>query len=155
MSHRTWALVTDGVRARVLRRLDGADGQDPVAFFDKSEARHLRAQLTAGVHDDRSRNPGADQDDAPRQPGPIQSDMQDFAQEILGRLAAYERAHDLDRLAIFAPPAMLEILRHELPANLRRILLMDRAVNLMTLPEDALRGRVLHLIHDYTNRHCA
>jgi len=40
------------------------------------------------------------------------------------------------------------VLRLELPAGLKRILMMDSPLNLISLPERELRDRVLHLIHE-------
>ena len=43
---------------------------------------------------------------------------------------------------------MLGVLQMALPASLKRILVAERALNLITLPEPELRKRVLQLIHE-------
>lgn len=152
MALRIWALVTDGMRARILRRLDSVDGEDPVELFSTSGARHLRDSMAITSRDDLS----ADDDegdvtsDAPG--GPIRKDMEEFAHDILGFLELHRRADDFERLAIFAGPLMLGVLQMALPASLKHILVAERALNLITLPEPELRKRVLQLIHENDKR---
>ena len=78
--------------------------------------------------------------------------MEEFAHDILGFLELHRRADDFERLAIFAGPLMLGVLQMALPASLKRILVAERALNLITLHEPELRKRVLQLIHENDKR---
>ncbi len=69
----------------------------------------------------------------------IRRDMQDFARDTVELLERHHRDGDFDRLAVFAAPDMLIILRQEIPVSLRASVLLERAVNLIALPSDELR----------------
>lgn len=139
---KTWALVTNGVRARILRGLETRGAQDPIELVSKTRSTHLRDALSdkpgrSFASDGSGRRsamaPGTD---------PIQRDMQDFARETLTLLEQHFRARDYALLAIFAAPKMLGILRQELPASLRDAVTLERATNLIGLPEAELRETV-------------
>ena len=59
--------------------------------------------------------------------------------ELLARLDSHRLAGELERLAIFAAPDMLGILRAEMPRSLRSRKTLERAQNLMPLNEAELR----------------
>jgi protein required for attachment to host cells len=146
---RTWALVLDAVRARILRDLGHRTAPAPGELVAAASARHLRAAV-----DDR---PGRSQssDHSGRRSAmepatdPIRQDMQDFARETVALLETHRRAGDFDRLAVFADPRMLGILRAELPPALQAAIFLESPVNLVPLSEPALRDRVLRLIGDH------
>ena len=69
--------------------------------------------------------------------------MQDFARDTVDLLERHRHAGDFDRLAIFAPPDMLDILHQEMAADLRSTVILERAVNLIALPALELREVVL------------
>ena len=109
----TWALVTNGVRARILRGLEDGDSEDPVELVSKTASTHLREIL--------SDKPG-----------------RSFESDGSGR-----RAGRLTRLAIFAAPKILGILRQELPTSLKEAVILQRDVNLIPLPEKELRDTMI------------
>jgi len=74
---------------------------------------------------------------------PILRDMQDFARDTLGVLEEHLRAGRLSRLAIFAAPKMLGVLRDEMPAALREAVILERDLNLVNLSEAELRETVI------------
>lgn len=148
MKPRTWALVMDGMRARILRRLDSVDGEDPVEMVSKAASVHLRDIMADTLERGFSTDQGSGQAVRAPDDNPIRHDMEEFARDTLSYLEAHHRSDDFERLAIFAAPAMLGVLRMELPAGLKRILMMDSPLNLISLPERELRDRVLHLIHE-------
>jgi len=138
-----WALVTNGVRARILRGLEARDADAPVELVSKAEATHLRDHLT-----DRPGRSFASDESGRRsamEPGsdPILRDMQDFARDTLGVLEEHLRAGRLSRLAIFAAPKMLGVLRDEMPAALREAVILERDLNLVNLSEAELRETVI------------
>jgi protein required for attachment to host cells len=73
---------------------------------------------------------------------PILRDMEDFARETLATLERHLSAGHLTRLAIFAAPKMLGILRRQMPASLHDVLILERDLNLINLPGADLRDAV-------------
>jgi len=146
MRHKTWALVSDGVRARILRDLEDGDSQDPIELFSKAESTHLRDYLSD--RSGRSFASGADGRRSAMEPGsdPVLRDMQDFAQETFSVLEDNFRKGQMTRLAIFAAPKMLGILRREIPASLNKAVILERDLNLINLPEKDLRQAVIRAL---------
>lgn len=144
MSARTWAVVMDGVRARILRRIDSVNGEEPVELVSKAGQLRMKAQMTRQQPPQPNGQPVAPETGS----DPIGDDIQDFAHQTLSFLDAHHRRDDFERLAIFASPAMLRVLRLALPAGLKRSLMMDRPLNLIALPEGELRDRVRQLIQE-------
>lgn len=77
---------------------------------------------------------------------PIRQDMQDFAREMIGQLDSHRRAQDFSRLIILATPAMLGILREEMPPALRQRIVFERATNVIQLPESDLRRLIRKML---------
>lgn len=139
----TWALVCDAVRARIVRDLEDGALKAPGELVSRARSPHLRRflsdpDLPGPASDLRRRGPS--EHDAT---GPLLDDMREFGRETLIRLDRQFRAGAFRRLALFAPPRMLGILRAELPEALRGVVVHESAVDLVGLPEDALRERVL------------
>ena len=145
---RTWALVMNGVRARVLRGVEDSDGEDPVELVSRANSTHLRDIMTDKPG--RSFASGASGRRSGMELGsdPILRDMQDFAGETADFLEKHRRAGDFARLAVFAEPKMLGILRKEFPATLWSTVFLDMPLNLIALPESALRSRVIDEIRN-------
>ncbi|MDG4648451.1 host attachment protein [Roseibacterium sp. SDUM158017] len=140
---KTWALVTNGVRARILRGLDGSGGgEEPIELHSKAASTHL-GEIMA---DQAGRSFASDASGrrSAMEPGsdPVQRTMQDFAREILDSLEAHRHEGRLGRLAIFAAPRMLGILRHEMPASLGETVVLERDLNIVNLPDAELRDAV-------------
>lgn len=149
---KTWALVTNGVHARILRDLENGDSEEPIELVSKSEGTHMREILSDKAG--RSFASGAGGRRSAMEPGtdPILRDMQDFAHETLTVLEGHARAGHLSRLAIFAAPKMLGILRQRMPATLRRAVILERDLNLMNLPEADLRKTVVEALRERPSR---
>ena len=139
---RTWALVMNGVRARILRGVANGDGEDHVEIVSRAALRHMRDMLA------RQTGPGVDREDT--EGDSVARDMQEFAAETGEVLEQHRRAGDFARLAVFAEPRMLAVLRAELPATLRKAVVLELPLNLITLPERELRQRVrAHLLNGF------
>lgn len=147
---RTWALVMNGVRARILRGVENSDGEDPIEIVSRATSTHLREIMSDkagrtfpsdGEGQRSAMEPGSD---------PILRDMQDFAAETVEVLERHRRAGDFARLAVFAEPKMLGILRAEFPSTLRAAVFLDLPLNLVSVPERELRERVLEHIRKST-----
>lgn len=139
---KTWALVTNGVRARILPGLEGGAAQEPIEIVSKSASPHLREIMSDRAG--RSFASDASGRRSAMEPGsdPILRDMQDFAQETLDLLAARREAGEFSRLAIFAAPKMLGILRRQMPQALRAAVFLERDLNLINLSAAELRETV-------------
>ena len=139
---RTWALVTNGVRARILRGLDDGEAEDPIELVSKSDSPHLRDILTD--RPGRSFASDASGRRSAMEPGsdPILHDMETFARETCDVLEDHLRAGDMTRLAVFAAPRMLGVLRHQMPDTLKGAVFLERDLNLVNLSEADLRETV-------------
>lgn len=140
---KTWALVTNGISARILRSLERDGAVHDQELVRKTKAPHVRQVLLGrpgGSYplDARgawsAKETGADL---------ILRDMAHFAQEVSDLLECHCRAGDFRQLAVFAPPRMMTILRQEFSAALIRTLTWQRAVDLMNLSQPDLRRAVL------------
>lgn len=138
----TWALVTDGVRARILRDLERA-GKPPPELLRKSSMPRIRAFLSAPEPDpiawrpDRDRRVGSGSGSEP-----VRSDMRDFCDRIAGELLEQHRSGAFRRLAVFAGPTVLEVFRDIMPTGLGRTICCAIAPDLMNLSETALRREI-------------
>ncbi|WP_102108041.1 host attachment protein [Oceaniglobus roseus] len=147
-SARTWALVMNGVRARILRGLEDTDGEDQIEIVHRAASMHLRDVLTDRAG--RSFSSGSGGRRSAMEPGtdPILRDMQDFASDICEVLEQHRKAGAFARLAILVEPRMLGILRARMPAPLHESVVLERPMNLVALPEKELRERVLDLVRN-------
>ena len=144
---KTWALVSDGVRARILRDLEDGGAQAPIErFVSKAKSTHLRDYLSDKAG--RSFASGAAGRRSAMEPGsdPVLRDMQDFAQETLSVLEDHYQKGDMTGLAVFAAPKMLGVLRREISASLKAVVILERDLNLINLPEADLRAAVIRAL---------
>jgi protein required for attachment to host cells len=128
---KTWALVADGERARVL---SGLEGDAPGIMLDlttEAPTRHLGEMMA----DDAGRSFASTQSGrrSAMEPGsdPVRRDMQDFARATFDTLEKHRRKGAFDRLAIFAAPKMLGILRDEMPPQLKDRVILEKPANLL------------------------
>lgn len=144
----TWALVADGVRARILRELEaGTDTSAPVSeLVSRSRSQHLRDIMSDKPGGTRLPDRGGRRSAMDYSADPIRRDMQDFAREIIEHLDMHRRAGDFQSLAIFAAPHMLGILRQSTPPALGRTVILEDARNLVPLGEAELREVVREAI---------
>lgn len=141
--HKTWALVTDGVRARILRNLEGGGSEDPIELVSKAESSHLRGLLSGKSGRGLDTELLGQFSQLKPRAHPVIRDMQDFACQTLDFLEGHFRAGHLTRLAIFAAPKMLGILRQVMPASLKDAVILERDLYLIELPEADLRDAVI------------
>lgn len=151
MAVRTWALVIDPKRARVLRGFNGLDGEEPIEFISHASGAHLRAIVAPedkpGVAQHSTAAQGSNGAAATAAiAAALRRDMVDFVEDILSFLELRHHAHHFDRLVILADPSILPTLQTHLSAVLRDGLITQSARQLMTLPEGALRQRVRAII---------
>lgn len=143
---RIWALVSNGVRARILRGLEQRPSEAPDELVSRARSSHLR--LAVSDRSGRCFAPDRSGRRAAMEPGtdPIRRDMQDFARELLAMLEMHRRAGDFDRLVILAGPEMLGILRQERSKALERAIVLERAINLVQLPAGELADAIRDML---------
>ncbi|WP_161594594.1 host attachment protein [Marimonas lutisalis] len=140
---RTWALVIDGVKARILRGiLDGrSPAEAPAELVNKSRHGHLRRTFEAGHTHHTSASASRDcKSEA------IRSDMEEFAIYVCSFLDSHRLARDFDQLAILATPIMLDLLKQKMRPPLRRTVYFECAASLVHLSESDLRQKVAEIL---------
>ena len=132
-----------------MRGVEDGDGEDTVELVSRATSTHLRDIMTDKPG--RSFSSGATGRRSGIEMGsdPIQRDMQDFAGEAAEFLEKQRRGGDFARLAVFAEPKMLGILRKEAPATLWATVILDLPLNLIALSERDLRLRVIDEIRNH------
>ena len=143
---KTWALVTNGTRALILCDLDDGDSGTPMEIISKSSFSHLRDYLSD--REGRSFSSGSAGRRSAMEPGsdPVLHDMQDFVQEILEQLESHLRTKDFERLAIFAAPKVLGLLRQRMSTALRGHVVLERSTNLIGIPTAEMREIVRRVL---------
>lgn len=138
----------NGMRARILQGVEDSDGEETVELVSKASSTHLRDLMSDKAGRSFSSGSAGRRSAIEMGSDPILRDMQDFAGETADFLEKHRRAGDFARLAVFAEPKMLGILRKESPATLWATVFLDLPLNLIALSERALRERVLDEIHN-------
>lgn len=133
-SPKTWILIADSSRARILRHCGPGKGLEAVDGHDfRSEQRKLRdilADRPGRVHDSagKSRHAMEPATDAVRQ------DETAFARSLAAVLAKALRRRQFDRLVLVAPPKALGDLRSELSAPVQAALIAEVNKDLTGVP---------------------
>ena len=128
----TWALVSDCVRARILRGLErgAGDPDPPTELVERPRGARIRATLAG----------------APEEADRPDDDIAQFAGALAQFLDIHRIAADFARLAVFAEPRMLAALRDAAPEALWSTVVLEEPRNLVVLPETALRAAVLEAL---------
>lgn len=135
---RTWIVIADGVRCRVLTNDGPGRGVQPRPDMDfRSEQRRLR--------DIMADRPGRAFDSAGKgrhgleySSDPVREDERQFARSLIDLLDAEAAANAYDRLVLVAPPQTLGDLRPLLTKRLRQHVVKEIAKDLTRLPNDKL-----------------
>ena len=145
---KTWALVINGARCRILRGL-AVDGDEvPAELVLRSESRHLRDIMSdkpgrsfasAGGERRSAMEYASDQ---------IAEDRREFLRQVITLLESHRCAGDFDRLAIFAEHDMLGYLRQMLPRTLADLVILEEPKNLLHLSAKDLAEVVSHEFKD-------
>ena len=140
-----WILIADATRARILRGIARA-GEAPLPeLVMRTEAHKLR-DIMADKPGRTSFIPslwaaldyGTD---------PLKDDDRKFLREVAALLDSHRRAGEFRRLAIFAEPRTLGLLRTILPVALRRLVCHETAANLLKVPPQELPQLLLRHLH--------
>ncbi len=131
-----WALVTDGMRAHILRDLEGDQGDDPAPMDLVMRAHSDRLRSYIG----RPQDAAQDALSAPREI--LQPDLDPFAAEIAAELDRHRLAGDFDTLAVFAPEAVARAITRHMTPGLLSTIFLERPAILVSTDEKAMRQAV-------------
>lgn len=128
---RTWALVVNGARCRILRGVSGRGSDAPAELVLRSEARNLRDIMSDKPGRSFASMGGGRRSAMEYTSDPVAEDQQEFIRQIIALLESHRRAGDFDRLAIFAEHDMLGHLRRMMPQTLADLVVREVPKNLL------------------------
>jgi hypothetical protein len=130
----TWAIVANRATARILRGLEAPDtnGAPPGELVHRARSARLAARLSEASAQPPSR----------AETGAMASDLRDFAHEIAQLLDVHRLAGDVERIALWAPRAVLDSILAAMSAPLRAAVFLTGERDLTALSETALRACV-------------
>lgn len=140
---RTWVLVADGARARIIRQLhpkrEAEQQLDDLVF----EIDHKQLGEVMSDRPGRSfASHGTRRSAMEYHSDPVQAQEEQFATSLIDTLVQHLAAGSFDALAIVAEPRMLGVLRQNLPASLRDLIAGEVAKDLTKLPALKLRAAI-------------
>jgi protein required for attachment to host cells len=148
VTSRTWALVVNGARCRILRGVSGQVEDAPSELVLRSESRNLR-DIMADKPGRSFASMGGGRRSAMEYAGdPLAEDQRDFIRQIIALLESHRRAGDFDRLAIFAEHDMLGHLRQLMPQMLAGLVIREVPKNLLHLSAQELAETVARKLDD-------
>nr|WP_292242816.1 host attachment protein [Mesorhizobium sp.] len=143
---RTWVLIADGARARILRDALSTgktpDKQEDLVFH--TEPRQLR-EIMADKPGRSFASTGARRSAMEYHSDPVREEDRAFAAKLAHTLHGHHVAGDFDQLVVAAPPQMLGDLRLAFPESLRKVTAAEIAKDLTKLPEHELRDVIRKL----------
>lgn len=147
---KTWVLVADGARARILRGLnflgEKIDDEAEISFV----AEHLRAADYWADKPGRSHASANSRRSAMEMTSdPVRQAEQDFATMLINELETYHEASAFDRLALIAAPQMLGDLRAALPASLKEMVVAEVVKDLTKMTAPDLQATVTKLLQEH------
>jgi protein required for attachment to host cells len=140
--NKTWILIADGSRGRIIRQLrpDAGTGDrlDDLIF----ETDHKKLSEIMADRPGRSiTSMGTRRSAMEYHSQPVQEQEARFAGMMLSTLARAYAAQEFDRLVIVAEPRMLGAIRLKLPSTLRRVVVEEVAKDLTSLsPQELFRA---------------
>ncbi len=145
---RTWALVMNGTRCRILRGLV-RDQDDALAeLVLRSEFRNLRDIMSDKPGRSFPAMGGGRRSAMAYSNDPIAEDQREFIRQVIALLDSHRRAGEYDRLAIFAEHDMLGHLRQMMPRTLRDMVIREVPKNLLQLSAQDLLDTILQELND-------
>ncbi|MFD2252591.1 protein required for attachment to host cells [Pseudochelatococcus lubricantis] len=145
-AEKTWVLVADGARARIVRDLGtsleaGERPEDLVFEIDHKQLREIMADKPGRAFSSH----GVRRSAMEYTSDPVQEQEAAFAATLLEELERRHAAHEFDKLAIIAEPRLLGVIRRILPAALRETVVNEISKDLTKLPNRELREAIAEL----------
>lgn len=142
---KTWVLVADGARARILRSLGAGQGLATVEEFTAPEGRALAQDLG-------SDRPGRTQmASGNRHAVEPRSDPRDlveeaFLRQVAHRLEEANRDRSFDRLVVVAPPRAMGLMRKALSSQVQARVAGEMTKDLTRIPDHALPEHLREMV---------
>lgn len=144
---RTWALVLNGSRCRILRELSSSSDEGLSELVLRSESRKLR-DIMSDKPGRSFASKGGRRSAMEYSGDPVSEDQREFIRQIIALLESHRRAGDFVRLAVFAEHDMLGQLREMMPQSLADLVVREVPKNLLHLSEQDLVEAVLRGLPD-------
>lgn len=148
VTSRTWALVVNAARCRILRGVGNKRTDAPAELVLRSEARSLRDIMSDKPGRSFSSMGGGRRSAMEYAGDPIAEDQREFIRQITALLESHRRAGDFDRLAVFAEHDMLGHLRQMMPQTLTDLVVREVPKNLLHLSVQELAEAVSRAMQD-------
>jgi protein required for attachment to host cells len=145
---KTWSLVLNGSRCRILRGVANTSEQAPPELVMRSESRKLRDIMSDKPGRSFSSGSGGRRSAMEYASDPVGEDQRDFVRQVIALLESHRRAGDFDRLAIFAEHDMLGQLREMMPKALADMVVREVPKNLLHLSAQELAEAVSRSMPD-------
>lgn len=145
---KTWALVLNSARCRILRGLGADGGEVPAELVLRSESRHLRDIMSDKPGRSFASAGGGRRSAMEYASDQIAEDRRDFLRQVIALLESHRCAGDFDRLAVFAEHDMLGYLRQMIPRALADLVILEEPKNLLHLSVQELAEVVSHEVRD-------
>lgn len=145
---RTWALVMNGTRCRILRGLVTPKENALAELVLRSEFRNLRGVMSGKPGRSFTSMGGGRRSALEYSSDPVAEDQREFIRQVIALLESYRRADEYDRLVVFAEHNMLRHLRQMMPADLREMVIREVPKNLLQLSAQDLPNAILRKLND-------
>jgi protein required for attachment to host cells len=143
---RTWLLIADGSRAKVLESLGAHETpreiEDMTLTIDLPKSGELLADRPGRTFD----SVGAGRHAKENPTDPHRHLKRSFAGRMVDELRRAMLARRFDRLILVAPPAFLGDLREEMPKELKAKVADEIALDLTNAPKEQLLARVKDIL---------
>lgn len=147
-SSKTWALVINGARCRVVRGLYSHGTEAPAELVLRCEARNLRDIMSDKPGRSFASKGGGRRSAIEYASDPVAEDQKEFIRQVISLLESHRRAGDFIRLAIFAEHDVLGHLRQMMPPSLADMVIREVPKNLLHLSTHDLAEVVARELHD-------
>lgn len=145
---KTWALVLNHARCRVLRGLSARSGDALEELVLRAESRKLRDIMSDKPGRSFASAGGGRRSSMEQSSDPVAEDQREFIRQIIALLESHRRAEDFDRLMIFAEHDMLGYLRQMMPRTLTDLVIREVPKNLLNLSKQELAEAVSRELKD-------
>lgn len=148
VASRTWTLVVNSARCRILRGLSDRGSIAPTELVLRSEVRNLRDIMSDRPGRSFTSNGGSRRSAMEYAGDPMAEDQREFVRQIIAILESHRLAGDFDKLAVFAEHDMLGHLRRMMPQTLADLVIREVPKNLVRLSAQELAEAVAQELQD-------
>jgi protein required for attachment to host cells len=137
---RTWSLVMNATRARIVRGIHHRSGEAQTELVLKTEAHKLKDILSDRPGRSFSSGSAGRRSAMAYGSDPLEEDERNFVRQVLTLLDTHRRSEDFDALTVYAEPQTLGMIRNEIPAGLKGLVVKEVAKNLVHLSPHELQA---------------